>query len=95
MWCQRDSVFWPREVSALPAKSLAWQPNVFHKNQGQTPRTESYQAEQPVERGIEAHSFEDRIVFNNMKHHSQQIQHGIKSLFDSRLVSVHNVPVVE
>jgi len=56
--------------------------NMISKLNSSGPRAESTQAKQPAKNGIEAHSFEDRIVFNNMKHHPQQIQHGIKSLFD-------------
>jgi len=66
--------------TASKAASLAT--NMIYKHNSSGPRAESTEAEQPAENGIEAHSFEDRIVFNNMKHHPQQIQHGIKSLFD-------------
>ena len=57
--------------------------NMIHKHNSSGPGAEPTRVEQPAENGIEAPSFEDRMVFNNMKHHPQQIQHGLKSLFDA------------
>lgn len=68
------------ETLSLYATRGLKSPNM--KNQEQGPRTESHQAQCPTEHGIEGPSVEDLIVFNNMKHHSQLIQHSIKDLFD-------------
>merc|ERR1719295_1776155 len=67
--------------TANKAASLAT--NMIHKHNSSGPGAEPTRVEQPAENGIEAPSFEDRMVFNNMKHHPQQIQHGLKSLFDA------------
>ena len=55
--------------------------NMIHKHTASG--AQSAQVEHQLnENGIDAPSLEDMMVYNNLKHHPQQIQHGIQSLFD-------------